>query len=280
MPRAAQRDRHPRSRSASTPRICRNQAFARSRPRSGSRDFACTSRDRARGAGTGPWPSTCSAVCISDTAATRIGRHQDGVAGQRPHRWKVGATYARNGGRTTGGRPPDTDGDDCAGAGRNERRRAVDRIHGRAHDRRGVAAGARSAGAQAGHPDSRHGFPDRLHVPRHLPGRPAASSASRSSMSASRRPRGSRSTRDSGTASTPDRAAASNDDGRNAWYEADFYGAATFQAGNWKPGALFTSYTSPNDAFNRSTSWPRVLAYDDSGNAFAAESQGDSRVRA
>src|SRR5688500_3308644 len=41
-----------------------------------------------------------------------------------------------------------------------------------------------------------------------------------------------------------------NLDGRNAWYEADFYGAVTFQVGNWKPGALFTSYTSPNDAFN------------------------------
>ncbi len=54
---------------------------------------------------------------------------------------------------------------------------------------------------------------------------------------------------------------------RSAWYEADFYGAVTFQVGNWKPGALFTSYTSPNDAFNSVHELAGVLAYDDSGNA-------------
>ena len=55
---------------------------------------------------------------------------------------------------------------------------------------------------------------------------------------------------------------------RNAWYEADYYGSVTFQVGNWKPGALFTSYTSPNDAFNMVNELAGVLAYDDSGSAF------------
>jgi hypothetical protein len=55
---------------------------------------------------------------------------------------------------------------------------------------------------------------------------------------------------------------------RNAWYEADFYGSVTFQVGNWKPGALFTSYTSPNDAFATVNELAGVLAYDDSGSAF------------
>jgi hypothetical protein len=55
---------------------------------------------------------------------------------------------------------------------------------------------------------------------------------------------------------------------RNAWYEADYYGSATFQVGNWKPGALFTSYTSPNDAFSTVNELAGVLAYDDSGSAF------------
>ena len=59
-----------------------------------------------------------------------------------------------------------------------------------------------------------------------------------------------------------------NDDpDRNAWYEADFYGSVTFQLGKWKPGALFTSYTSPNDAFNTVNELAAVLAYDDSGSA-------------
>ena len=37
---------------------------------------------------------------------------------------------------------------------------------------------------------------------------------------------------------------------RSAWYEADYYASVTFTVGKWKPGALFTSYTSPNDAFD------------------------------
>ncbi len=54
----------------------------------------------------------------------------------------------------------------------------------------------------------------------------------------------------------------------NAWYEADYYGSVTFTLGNWKPGALFTSYTSPNDAFKTVHELAGVLAYDDSGSAF------------
>jgi hypothetical protein len=55
---------------------------------------------------------------------------------------------------------------------------------------------------------------------------------------------------------------------RSAWYEADYYGAATFTVGKWKPGALFTSYTSPNDVFATVHEIAGVLAYDDSGSAF------------
>jgi hypothetical protein len=55
---------------------------------------------------------------------------------------------------------------------------------------------------------------------------------------------------------------------RSAWYEADYYGSVTFTVGKWKPGALFTSYTSPNDAFNTVDELAAVLAYDDSGSAF------------
>lgn len=54
----------------------------------------------------------------------------------------------------------------------------------------------------------------------------------------------------------------------NAWYEADYYGSATFTAGKLKPGVLFTSYTSPNDAFNTVHEIAGVLAYDDSGSPF------------
>ena len=55
---------------------------------------------------------------------------------------------------------------------------------------------------------------------------------------------------------------------RSAWYEADYYGAVTFTVGKWKPGALFTSYTSPNDVFGTVHELAGVLAYDDSGSAF------------
>jgi hypothetical protein len=54
----------------------------------------------------------------------------------------------------------------------------------------------------------------------------------------------------------------------NAWYEADYYGGVTFALGRWKPGALFTSYTSPNDAFGSVYELAGVLAYDDSGSRF------------
>ena len=54
----------------------------------------------------------------------------------------------------------------------------------------------------------------------------------------------------------------------NAWYEADYYGSATFTFGNLKPGALFTSYTSPNDAFATVHELAGVLTYDDSSSPF------------
>ncbi len=52
----------------------------------------------------------------------------------------------------------------------------------------------------------------------------------------------------------------------NAWYEADFYGSVTFTFGKFKPGALFTSYTSPNNGFNTVHELAAVFAVDDSGN--------------
>lgn len=60
----------------------------------------------------------------------------------------------------------------------------------------------------------------------------------------------------------------SGTDGRSAWYEADYYGAVTFTIGNWKPGALYTSYTSPNDVFGTVHELAGVLAYDDSASPF------------
>lgn len=54
----------------------------------------------------------------------------------------------------------------------------------------------------------------------------------------------------------------------NAWYEADYYGSVTFTAGKLKPGVLFTSYTSPNDAFATVHELAGVIAYDDSGSPF------------
>ena len=54
----------------------------------------------------------------------------------------------------------------------------------------------------------------------------------------------------------------------NPWYEADYYGSVTFAFGRWKPGALYTSYTSPNDAFNTVHEIAAVLAYDDSSSPF------------
>ena len=54
----------------------------------------------------------------------------------------------------------------------------------------------------------------------------------------------------------------------SAWYEADYYGSVTFTVGNWKPGVLFTSYTSPNDVFKTVHELAGVMAYDDSRSAF------------
>ena len=54
----------------------------------------------------------------------------------------------------------------------------------------------------------------------------------------------------------------------NPWYEADYYGSVTFTAGKLKPGVLFTSYTSPNDAFGSVHELAAVIAYDDSSSAF------------
>jgi hypothetical protein len=53
----------------------------------------------------------------------------------------------------------------------------------------------------------------------------------------------------------------------NAWYESDIYGSATFTAGKWKPGLLFTAYTSPANAYNTVSELAGVLAYDDSASA-------------
>lgn len=52
------------------------------------------------------------------------------------------------------------------------------------------------------------------------------------------------------------------------WYESDYYGSVTFTTGRWKPGALFTSYTSPNSVFKTVNELAAVVAYDDSGSAF------------
>jgi hypothetical protein len=60
----------------------------------------------------------------------------------------------------------------------------------------------------------------------------------------------------------------SGTEGRSAWYEADYYGSVTFTVGKWKPGALYTAYTSPNDVFATVHEIAGVLAYDDSGSAF------------
>lgn len=60
----------------------------------------------------------------------------------------------------------------------------------------------------------------------------------------------------------------SGTDGRSAWYEADYYGSVTVTVGHWKPGALYTSYTSPNDVFRTVHELAGVLAYDDSASAF------------
>jgi hypothetical protein len=53
----------------------------------------------------------------------------------------------------------------------------------------------------------------------------------------------------------------------NAWYESDLYASATVTTGKWKPGVLFTAYTSPADAYDTVSELAGVLAYDDSASA-------------
>jgi hypothetical protein len=55
----------------------------------------------------------------------------------------------------------------------------------------------------------------------------------------------------------------------NAWYETDFYASATYSAGKFSPGLLFTSYNSPNDAFNTVNELAGVFTYDDSDRPIA-----------
>ena len=55
----------------------------------------------------------------------------------------------------------------------------------------------------------------------------------------------------------------------NAWYESDYYGSVTFNINKFKPGALYTAYTSPNNGFGTVHELAAVLAYDDSGGRFA-----------
>jgi hypothetical protein len=52
------------------------------------------------------------------------------------------------------------------------------------------------------------------------------------------------------------------------YYESDYYAAVTFTAGRFKPGVMFTSYTSPNEKFSTVSELAAVLAYDDRGSAF------------
>lgn len=49
-----------------------------------------------------------------------------------------------------------------------------------------------------------------------------------------------------------------------SFYEADYYGSMTFDAGRLKPGLLFTSYTSPNDRFGTVHEIAAFVAVDDS----------------
>lgn len=48
------------------------------------------------------------------------------------------------------------------------------------------------------------------------------------------------------------------------YYESDYYFSVTGTAGQWKPGVLFTAYTSPKKAFSTVNELAFVLAYDDS----------------
>jgi len=73
------------------------------------------------------------------------------------------------------------------------------------------------------------------------------------------------------------------------WYESDYYGSVTFTFGKFKPGVLFTDYTSPNDRFISVRELAGVFTYDDSGNkvplnpkvilAFELDGQADGGAR-
>lgn len=47
------------------------------------------------------------------------------------------------------------------------------------------------------------------------------------------------------------------------FYEADYYASASFTAGAWAPGVLYTAYTSPNDTFDTVHELAFSLGYDD-----------------
>lgn len=52
------------------------------------------------------------------------------------------------------------------------------------------------------------------------------------------------------------------------WYESDYFGSVTFTTGKFKPGLLFTSYTSPADRFKTVQELAGTLVYDDSKSPF------------
>ena len=55
---------------------------------------------------------------------------------------------------------------------------------------------------------------------------------------------------------------------------------STFAFGKFKPGVLFTSYTSPNDYFKSVQELAAVFTYDDSANGVPLSPEGRARVRA
>jgi hypothetical protein len=52
------------------------------------------------------------------------------------------------------------------------------------------------------------------------------------------------------------------------WYESDYFGSVTFTTGKFKPGLLYTSYTSPADRFATVQELAGTLVYDDSKSPF------------
>lgn len=53
-----------------------------------------------------------------------------------------------------------------------------------------------------------------------------------------------------------------------SFYESDYYGSLTFAAGKFKPGVLFTSYTSHADRFATVQEIAGFVSFDDSGSRF------------